>query len=195
MMTTVQFAGSLLSLVGLLAIFLTWRRRGLRERLWRYSLPAGWALVALGLGLWTVSTNTDQGLALGSVMVMILACAILIRQGLVLLGQPAKVQAVRETETDGLALGKGYWGRVTVRLIGCVVAAPALGVLLGLLWLAYVPGNEADRLIGLAFVALLAMTAGLVVQLASRRPYRSLGGLTALSVLAAAIVFLPRLFG
>lgn len=195
MMTTLQFAGSLFSLIGLLAIFLTWRRKGVRAGLWRYSLPVGWGLLGLGLLVWMVSTHADQGLALGLVMVMVIAVVILARQGIVLIGQPAKVQPVRETETDSLALGKGYWGRVTVRLIGCLMVVPGFGALLGLLWLAYVPGDEADRLMGLAFVALLAMTAGLVIQLASRRPYRSLGGLTVLSVLAAALVFVPRLMG
>ena len=193
-MIVVQLIGSLLSLLGLLAIFLTWRRRGVRAGLWRWGLPGGWALLCLGLAVWMVSTNPDQGLALGSVMAMVLACAILAWQGLKLTGQPAKAQIERESATDTIALGKGYWGRVMVRLIGCLVVTPAFGALLGLLWLAYVPGDEADRLMGLAFVAMLAMTAGLVIQLASRRPYRAFGGLTAVSVIAAALVFLPGLF-
>lgn len=194
-MIVAQLIGSLLSLSGLLAIFLTWRRRGVRAGLWRWGLPAGWALLCLGLGLWMVSTNTDQGLALGSVVVMVLACAILARQGLALLGKPAKVQPVRETEADGLALGKGYWGRATIRLAGSLLVVPVFGMLAGLLWRAYVPGDEADRLMGLAIVAMLAMTAGLVIQLASRRPYRAFGGLTAVSVIAAGLIFLPGLFG
>ena len=193
-MIVVQLIGSLLSLLGLLAIFLTWRRRGVRAGLWRWGLPAGWGLLCLGLAVWMMSTNPDQGLAIGSVMAMVLACAILAWQGLKLTGQPAKVQVERESATDTIALGKGYWGRVTIRLAGALLIVPAFGMLAGLLWRAYVPGDEADRLMGLAIVALLAMTAGLVIQLASRRPYRSFGGLTAVSVIAAALVFLPGLF-
>lgn len=193
-MIVAQLIGSLLSLLGLAAIFLTWRRRGVRAGLWRYGLSAGWALLCLGLVVWMTSTNPDQGLALGSVLVMILACAILAWQGLKLTGKPAKAQIERESAVDTIALGKGYWGRVTVRLAGSLLIVPAFGMLAGLLWRAYVPGDEADRLIGLAIVAMLATTAGLVIQLASRRPYRAFGGLAAISVVAAALIFLPGLF-
>lgn len=194
-MIVAQLIGSLLSLSGLLVIFMTWQRRGVRAGLWRWGLPAGWALLCLGLGLWTISTNPDQGLALGSVLVMVLACALLAWQGLKLTGKPAKTQIERESATDTIALGKGYWGRVTVRLAGSLLIVPVFGMLAGLLWRVYVPGDEADRLMGLAIVAILAMTAGLVIQLASRRPYRAFGGLTAVSVIAAGLVFLPGLFG
>ncbi len=194
-MIVAQLIGSLLSLSGLLVIFMTWQRRGVRAGLWRWGLPAGWALLCLGLGLWTISTNPDQGLALGSVLVMVFACALLAWQGLKLTGKPAKTQIERESATDTIALGKGYWGRVTVRLAGSLLIVPVFGMLAGLLWRVYVPGDEADRLMGLAIVAILAMTAGQVIQLASRRPYRAFGGLTAVSVIAAGLVFLPGLFG
>ncbi len=193
-MIAVQVAGSLLSLFGLSAIFLTWKRRGEREGLWRYSLPAGWTLVALGLVLWAISSNIDHGIALGVTAVIVIACTMVAVQGLKLITAPVKTQKDRETTSDTLALGPGYWGRVFIRLTGCLVIAPVFGAVLGILWQAFVPGDPADRLVGLGFVATFGVTAGLVIQLASRRPWRACAGLTVVSAVAAAIVFVPRLF-
>lgn len=189
----VQVAGSLLALSGLLAIFLTWRHKGVRDGLWRYGLPAGWAMLCLGLSIWMISTNPDQGLALGSVAIMILAWLILSWQGLKLAGKPAKTQIERESATDTIAFGKGYWGRFTVRLLGSLIVVPAFGLLAGLLWRGYMPGNAADVLIAAAFIVTLAMTGALTWLLASRRPYRTCGALVLTSLIAAGVIYLPML--
>lgn len=187
----VQFAGSLLFLLGLLTIFLTWRHKGVRTGLWRCGLPAGWALLILGLAVWMVSTKPDQGLALGSVAVMMLACAFVGWQGLKLAGKPAKTQIERESATDTIAFGKGYWGRFTVRLLGSLLVVPAFGLLAGLLWRAYAPGNAADVLIAAAFIVTFAMTGALTWLLASRRPYRTCGALILASLIVAGVIYLP----
>jgi len=189
----VQFAGSLFSLLGLLAIFLTWRRKGVRTGLWRYGLPAGWAGLCLGLVVWMMSTNPDQGLALGSTLIMILACAFPAWQGLKLAGKPAKAQIERESATDTIAFGEGYWGRFTVRLLGSLIVVPAFGLLAGLLWRAYGPGNAADVLITAAFIVTFALTGALTWLLASRRPYRTCGALILASLIAAGVIYLPLL--
>jgi len=186
-----QFAGSLFSLLGLLAIFLTWRRKSVRAGLWRLGLPSGWALLCLGLFVWMISTNPDQGLALGSVAVMMLACAFFAWQGLKLAGKPAKTQIERESATDTIAFGKGYWGRFTVRLLGSLLVVPAFGLLSGLLWRAYAPGHAADVLITAAFIVTFAMTGALTWLLASRRPYRACGALILASLVAAGVIYLP----
>lgn len=190
-MIAVQFAGCLLSLLGLLAIFLTWQRKGVRAGLWRWGLPAGWAFLCLGLFVWMISTNPDQGLALGSVLVIILALAILAWQGLKLAGRPAKAQIKRESATDTVVLGKGYWGRFIVRLLGSLLVVPAFGLLAGLLWRAYAPGNAANVLITAAFIVTFAMTGALTWLLASRHPYRTCMALTLTSLIAAGAIYLP----
>jgi hypothetical protein len=189
----VQFAGSLLSLLGLLAIFLTWRRKGVRTGVWRFGLPTGWALLCLGLVVWMFSTNPDQGLALGAVLVMLLACVLLAWQGLKLAGKPAKAQIERESATDTIALGKGYWGRFTVRLLGSLIVVPVFGLLAGLLWRGYAPGDAADVLIAAAFIVTFAMTGALTWLLASRRPYRTCAALTLASLIAGGVIYLPLL--
>jgi len=191
----VPFAGSLLSLLGLTAIFLTWRRKGVRDRLWRFGLPVGWALLCLGLATWMASTNPDQGLALGSVLIMMLAGAILAWQGLRLAGKPAKTQIERESAADTVALGKGYWGRFTIRLLGSLIIVPVVSVMLGILWQAYMPVSAADRLVGAAIAAVFIMGAALTWQLASRHPYRTFSVLTGVSAITAALVYLPLAMG
>ena len=194
-MIFVQILSSLIALAGLLALFLTWQRRGVREGLWRFGLPGGWALLVIGLVGWMLSTNPDQGLALGSVVIMSLACAILAWQGLKLAGKPAKLAPVRESETDGLSLGDGYWGRFAVRLGGSLIIVPAFGLLVGLLWRGYAPGNAADVLIWSAIIAVCAMIGALTWLLASRKPYRTTGVLTGAGLIAAAVIYLPLLLG
>lgn len=188
---TAQFVGSLLSLSGLLAIFLTWRRKGVRTGLWCVGLPAGWMLIIVGLIVWMASPHPDQGLALGSVAIMMMACIILVWQGMKRVGKPAKPQIERESATDTVPLGKGYWGRFTVRLLGGLLVVPAFGLLAGLLWRAYAPGNAADVLITAALIVTLAMSGALTWLLASRRPYRTCGMLILASLISAGAVYLP----
>lgn len=190
--TSLQIGGSLLVTAGLLAVFATWQRKGVRTGLWRYALAAGWGAVALGVAAWTLCTSPDVGLAWAAVLAMVLGFAIVARQGLALMGQPAKIQRTREIESDGLSLGRGYWGRFAVRLAGSLIVVPLFGFLTGLIWCAWVPGGAAEQLMGMAILAMVAMAAGLVIQLASRRPYRSCLGLILCSAFAAALVFLPR---
>lgn len=177
---------------GLVVVYLTWRRKGVREGLWQHGLPVGWASVMFGLTGWAVTVSTDQGLALAAVLIMVLALAIVAGHGL---AQPAKaVKAGRirdDASSDGLTLGAGYWGRVAVRLTGSLLIAPAFGIFMGLTWCAYVPGDAADRLIGMALISTLATATALVILLASRRPYRSTTVLTLVTLAAAGLVVIP----
>lgn len=190
--SSLQITASLSLVLGLAAVYLTWRRKGARDGLWRHGLSAGWALLALGLGGWATTVSADQGLALAAVLVMVLALAIVAAHGL---AQPAKsVKAGRvrdEGASDSLTLGAGYWGRVAVRLTGSLLIAPAFGISMGLAWCAYVPGDDADRLIGMALVSTLAAATALVILLASRRPWRSAAGLTFVTLMAAGLVVIP----
>ncbi len=192
MSATLPITGTLAVFAGLLLLFLAWRRKAPRTGMWRLALPASWGLLGAGMLAWSLSTHADQGLALGVVVVMMLACGLVAWQGLRQVGQPVKVQTVREIASDSLALGAGYWGRVVVRLAGSVVVVPGLGFAVGGLWYTYGPGHEADRLMGMAMASLIFAAAGWVIQLASRRPWRACLGLALVTVVAAGLAFLPR---
>jgi hypothetical protein len=194
-MSVFAILANLSLLAGLLAVFLTWQRKGVRTGLWRFGLPAGWGLMVLGLCVWTISTTPDHGLALGSVALMVLAGAILTWQGLKLANKPSKTAIERESATDTVALGKGYWGRFTIRLLSSLIIVPAVSVLLGILWQAYIPASTVDKLVGAAIAAIVIMSAALTWQLASRHPYRTFGALTAIGTFTAAAVYLPLLLG
>ncbi len=190
--SSLQITASLSLVLGLAAVYLTWRRKGARDGLWRHGLPAGWALLALGLGGWATTVSADQGLALAAVLVMVLALAIVAAHGLAQPAKSVKAGRIREDSSrDSLTLGRGYWGRVAVRLTGSLLIVPAFGIAAGLLWYAYVPGDEADRLIGMALISTLAAATALVILLASRRPYRSAAVLTLATLVAAGLVLVP----
>ncbi|MFT4077317.1 MAG: hypothetical protein QM647_17455 [Asticcacaulis sp.] len=194
-MNALAIPGLLLLIAGLLTVFTTWRHKGTRTGIWRYGLPGGWALIIAGMAIWAFSTHPDQGLALGSVTLMILAGGILAWQGLKLAGKPAKTQIERESATDTIALGKGYWGRFAVRLVGSLLVVPAVSIMLGIFWQAYMPVSAADGLVGAAIAAILIMGAALTWQLASRHPYRTCSLLTGLAAITAVAVYLPLLLG
>ena len=186
-MLTLRLLGSLALAAGLLAVFLTWRRPGVRTGAWVYALPAGWMAIVIGLILWGTSTHLDQGLALGSVLVMTLACALVAGQGLKLITQPAKVQRTRTLESDGVSLGRGYWSRFAARLTGSLIVAPAAGAAVGLLWPIVFHGEDATRIMGVAILAVSAATAALVYQLSSRRPWRAFAIIAATGMVAGGV--------
>lgn len=182
---------SLAILAGLALLYLRQRDRRRHDLIARYGVAMGWALIAAGLIGWAMPGAADVGVSLGATL---LCCAALIAVAARGLRTPAPARAPRargESDRDGLDLGRGYRSRVIARLTGAVVAAPAFGLTAGVLWRALVPGDAADRLIGMAFVAVIATAAAWVAQLASLRPWRVCAGLALAAAVMAVPVYLP----
>ncbi len=182
-----RLAASLCLCAGLALLYLRWRDR--QRGRWR--VATGWGLVVLGLVGWLVSGHGDVAVSDGAVAVMVLALAVVAWHA-TSLPAPAKAPRPRAgSEHDGLDLGRGYWSRAVARTLGCVIAAPAAGLMIGILWRAYVPGTEADTLMMMAIIACLVTAGAWVVQLASTRPWRALMALVLTAVVAAALIYLP----
>ena len=182
-----RLAASLCLMAGLAVLYLRWRDR----HRGRWLVAVGWGLVAAGVFGWLMSGHGDVTLSDGIVAVMMAALAGIVAHGVTL---PAKVKATRlraESEHDGLDLGQGYWSRAAARTLGCIAAAPAFGLLMGTLWRAYVPGDEADTIMMMAVIACIATPAAWVIQLASTRPWRAFAALGAASAILAAVIYLP----
>jgi len=187
---------SLAILAGLALLYLRQRDRRRHDLIARYGVALGWALIAAGLIGWAMSGAADVGVSLGATL---LCCAALIAVAARGLRTPAPARAPRargesdraESDGDELDLGRGYRSRVIARLTGAVVAAPAFGLTAGVLWRALVPGDAADRLIGMAFVIVIATAAAWVAQLASLRPWRVCAGLALAAAVMAVPVYLP----
>lgn len=169
---------------GLGVTFGVWRR--LAERGW---LLAGWALMGLGLAGWAASSNADVGLSRGVAALMLLALIAVGAYSLTLAGR--RKAATERLSADTLGLGPGAWARGTARLLGSLLAAPAAGMAAGLAWMAWAPGVEASRLIGMATVVCLATAIGLTVLLASARPSRIALALALIALALTAAVLLP----
>jgi hypothetical protein len=195
---TVRLFASLSLGLGLAALYLRWRDRKASNKSqdWRrFAVPAGWGLIVLGLNGWLFSGAGDVAVSDAVTLVMMLAIAVIGAHALTLDGPKKAVRARSEpnpeSDNDGLELGRGYWSRVAARMLGCVVAAPAIGLMAGALWRAYAPGDKADTLMMMATIALLVMPVAWVIQLASTRPWRAFAGLALAAVTAAAFIYVP----
>jgi hypothetical protein len=186
--TVIRLIASLGLCPGLALLYLRWRDA---RRLGRWTIAAGWALVVAGLAGWTLSGHGDVALSDAFVVVMLAALGVIAGHATTL---PAAAKAPHDRGrigNDTLTLGRGYWGRVVARLLGCVGAAPAAGLMAGVLWRAYGPGDDADRLMTMAVLAVLVMAIAWVLQLMSASPWRILGLLSAAAAVAAGLVYIP----
>ncbi len=174
--------------LGLALLYLRWRGP---KAAGRGGLVLGWGGIALALGGWIASGHGDVALSDGVSLFMILALVVIAGHALTLAPAARTARMRVRSADDGLSLGPGYWNRATARLVGCVLAAPAAGLMLGALWRAWIPGEAADRLMMMATIAVLGTAGAWVLQLASPRPWRILGILTAIALAGAAAAFLP----
>ena len=179
----IRLIASLGLCLGLALLYLRWRDPRCASR-WALG---GWALVMAGLAGWAASGQGDVALSDAAVLVMVLALAAIAGHA-VTLPATAKTMRDRKSDNDNLALGRGYWGRVAARLLGCFVVAPTAGLAAGALIRAWAPGDEASRLMLMATIALLVTAVAWVLQLMSPRPWRMLGLVTVTAAIAAGLV-------
>lgn len=182
-----RLAASLAFCAGLALLYLRWRDR----RMSRLFVTAGWGLVGLGVLGWACAGHGDVFVSDAVTGVMMAATVAFTGHGLTLAPAKKAAPARAESDNDGMDLGRGYWSRAAARLLGCIIAAPAAGLMAGTLWRAYVPGAEADTIMMMAVLACLVTAAAWVMQLASTRPWRTLAIVSAIAVSAAAIIYLP----
>lgn len=182
-----RIAASLCLCAGLALLYWRWRdREAGRAVMW-----GGWGLVVAGLAAWTLAGHADVFLSDATVIVMVVAAAIIIGHAFTLAPPSRQPRPRAQSDNDGLELGRGYWSRAVARLLGCVAVAPAMGLMAGTLWRAYVPGNEADTIMMMAVIACLVTAGAWVMQLASTRPWRAFVGLSIASLAIASAIYLP----
>lgn len=173
---------------GIAGLYHAWKDRrlpGARRRL----LVAGcWLVIAAGIALWCVGTNSGVAISQAVVAAMLLALAAVALQAFSLR------RAGRQRNGGAMepAVRPANLSNRLARLAGSLVVVPSLGVVAGLAWFAWVPGLEADRLMGMAFLAIAVAATGFVVLLASARPTRMLLILCVM-ILAVTGVLLPVL--
>jgi hypothetical protein len=184
-----RLGGAAAMALGLAGVFRAWRGRGGRAPGRRLGLAAGWLLVALGVGLWARAAG-DVGAAQAVAAAMLLALAGVGAHGLVL-SHPRKPPRETRTEAGVAPPTPGSAAHAAARLAGSLAAAPAFGLLTGLQVCRLGAGAEATRLVGFAFVAVLAAALGLVWVLASARPIRVTAALAGTAFLLALLLAVP----
>lgn len=193
---TLPIIASLGLCLGLALLYLRWRQRTGRGLLARYGVAAGWAIIAAGLMIWTAVRPSDVNMCIGLSLFPCLALAIVVLNGLKLPvpSRPSRNPgAEREVNpAPPRHYGHNGWSRMIARLLGSVVLSPAFGLMAGLFWRAIVPGNDADRLIGLAFVTVIAMALAWVAQLVTRHAWRVCAVLALTSGGMAIFMYAPR---
>jgi hypothetical protein len=183
----VRALAGLLLIAGLAGLHRAWRDRRIAPH--RLLVAASWLALAAAVAVWSVTVNADIAVPQAVTLAMLLGLAAVAAQAFTL--RPSARVA-----RDGGALEPASRPAKTAnriaRLTGSLLLVPLLGLVAGLAWFAWVPGREADRLMGEAFAALLAAAIGLVALLASTRPMRMLAILAAVT-LALAGALMPAL--
>jgi hypothetical protein len=173
------------SLAGTGAVTLLYRK-------WRgdirhsYALVAAWAGVAASILLWSAAYEPYVGVPF-AILVMTL-----VAMGFLLSGADLKAVAqfpsTRRAASD--AAGRTSWSGVAARTLSSVVAAPVVGMILGLLAWPWVPGHDATRFFTAVIVFLAGSAAIIVWGLSAVRPWRALGMILLIGMAAAVPVAL-----
>jgi hypothetical protein len=164
------------------SLYLKWRGH-LRQS---WIVAAAWTGIASSIVLWSTAYEPDVGVPF-AVMLMTL-----VAMGLVLKGVDLRTVAqfpdtrlpdIRRSASETTV--QISWPSVAARSLSAVVAAPMVGMTLGLLMWTWLPGHEADRLISAVVVFLAAFATLQVWGLSATRPWRALCLIVLLGVAAA----------
>ncbi len=181
------------ALGGLLVLRTAWRRGPVAAGPGRFTVAAGWALIAAAHAVLALASRPLWGVSVAALLVISLALALVLapvfRTG-ALSPRPPRLEA-----REAAGLPAGFGSRTAARVIGALVAGPALAVAAAIAWRLLGPGGDADKLMGAATAAPLALAAVLVAVSASRRPWRVNAVVLAATVACAAAGAAARLSG
>jgi hypothetical protein len=190
-MTLMLALTALLLSLGVLGLYRAWQGRTIAAPRRRLLVTASWAVLALGIIVWCIGRNADIAVPQAVTLAMLLALA----------GIGAHAMTLRRMDKaarNGAALEPAARPANTrnriARLVGSLVVVPLLGLAIGMAWFIWVPGLEADRLMGLGFSATLVAAIGLLLLLASRQPART-ATIQAVIALVVAGALLPAVLG
>lgn len=160
--------GTVLALAGLALLYLAWRRSKRHLGL----VVLGWMLIVFSYRYWVQAAGFDSGPALGTVVLMLAAIALVLAKGEWRLraANPNK-QRVRidASALDEDHASNGRTRRVVLRILAAGPLALGTALAIAMLIVAASPWGAADRLVMAACVMLLLWTVGMVWSCAARR--------------------------
>ncbi|HEX8471169.1 MAG TPA: hypothetical protein VF633_08670 [Brevundimonas sp.] len=144
-------------------------------------LAAAWAGIAASMVLWGAASKPDVGVPFAVGLMMLIALAFVLK-GADLRALARFPDARRATSETAVRIS---WPSAAARTLSAVVAAPVVGMTVGLLVWTHVAGHEANRFICAVVVFLAAFAALQVWGLSALRPWRALALIVLVGVAAA----------
>lgn len=180
--------------IGLL--YAKWRGEGLPKWVLTIAVPLAWACLFVSATLWMQAYTPDFGLSVGFLVFMSLPLIIIGWQGYKGWASASlSHRERREKAPADLTASPGKGLRITARLLSCLIAAPVMGMAVGLLAWAYMPGHGSTRYAWAVFFFTFSFAIALIAGLAAQRPWRATGLISLTAIVSAGLVSLPILNG
>ncbi len=164
--TFLALVGSLTGAGAVTLLYLKWRGDIRRPGV----VAAAWIGIVGSIALWSAAYKPDVGAPFAIIVMTLVAF------GLVLRGVDLKALArfpnVRRASPEAAA--RPSWSAAAARVISAVVAAPVVGMTLGLLAWIWAPGHASTRFVWAVVVFLTVFAATQVWGLSAVRPWRAL---------------------
>lgn len=170
-------AGSIIGAGSVALLYLKWRG-DLQQS---YIVAAAWTGIAGSVTLWGAAYKADVGVPFAILLMTLVAMGLVLKG--VDLGAMAQFPDTRRAASE--PAGRISWPSAAARSLSAVVAAPVVGMTLGLLIWTWLPGHDANRLISAVVVFLAAFATLQVWGLSATRPWRALCLIVVLGVVAA----------
>jgi hypothetical protein len=161
---------------------------------WPWAVPVAWGALVVSAGLWMTAYKPDYGLPFGFLIFMSLPL-LLIAGRIDWKGKPEKQRRAKAVPDVAEHWTPGRTGRIVARVLACLIIAPLIGMIVGMVAWRYMPGHEATRYALGVFIFNLVSAIALIVACSAQRPWRVLGFMTAVVVTGSGIIGLPLLTG
>ena len=173
---------SVLTLTGVVLLFLAWRRRERHSGL----LALAWGLIVVSYRFWAQANGFDNGATIGTVLLMVAAIMFVLCNGEWRSKPPQRAprESSAKSALEGQSAEPGRGRRALLRVIAAGPLAFLAGLGPAMLLIAAAPWPEADRIVLGACVVLIVWPVAMVWSCATSKPQRSMIALAAIAVLS-----------
>lgn len=175
--TLLALMGSLTGAGAVSLLYLKWRGDVRHPA----AVVGAWTAIAGSIALWTAAYTPDVGPPFAILVMTVVALGLVLRG--TDLGALTRIPVARPTPSQ--AATPVSWSATAARTLAAVVAAPVVGMILGLLVWTWAPGHASTRFVCSVVVFLVAFAALQVWGLGAVRPWRALGLIALVGVTAA----------
>ena len=174
-------SGTLSGLIGAALLHYRWKSPAFPRPL----LLLGWLGIGFCIWAWSAAVSADVGPAFATLVVMAAGLGLILMRADLrpIMPFPATRKAVRDTSS------RPNWKRGIARILTCIIVAPLVGLSAGMLVWSLAGGHAATRFTTGVFVFLIGYAVLQIWALGSEKPWRTLGLMTLLGSVLAALVY------